>query len=114
MENPAVPEDSRRQEIGADLLRSRLDRESIYDRDVIADLIRLRRLDPIANETVRLLAEKYFPGTEGIRHKEKAVRMLVTAFLVHRETTQTMRTFDVDSFLLELDKLGTAPPDPET
>ena len=72
------------------LLRTRLRRWDDEHRDIVDDLRRLRNVDPLAEETIRHFAEKYFPGAEDIRRKAKAVRMLTAAFLVLSDTKRSL------------------------
>ena len=79
------------------LLRTRLRRWDDEHRDIIDDLRRLRSIDPLADETIRHFAEKYYPGADGIRHKAKAVRMLTAAFLVLVDTRRSLYGADIGS-----------------
>lgn len=118
MENAQRPEpvDPREQELELDVLRSRLSREKPFGRDLEKALSKLRHEDVLADEIVRHLAEKYFPGRVDMAQKEKAVHMLVTAFLIKQETKVSLDAFNVPAFLAEVDRLSipTAQEPPDT
>ena len=109
MDNAPKPEanDKRIAQAALEVLRNRLSQESYENHDVEGELARLRRSDPVADEMIRALTERYFPGSRDMYAKEKAVRMMLTAFLIDREIALLLEDFDVDTFFAELDRLAT-------
>lgn len=101
------PDDTRIAEAALEVLRNKLSQETYENHDVESELARLRRSDPVADEMIRALTERYFPGSSDMYAKEKAVRMMLTAFLIDREITLLLEDFEVDTFFAELDRLAT-------
>lgn len=110
------PENKRELDLGLEVLRNKLSHVTIYERNVEVELAELRHNEPLVDEIIRHLSERFFPGSRDMYSKEKAVRMLLAAFSVDREITSAFKHFDVETFFTELDKLtaGTSPEAPET
>lgn len=105
MDDATRSENSRRLDIALDIMQSKLARHDPDSSDVGEGMTKLRQLDPLAEVTVRHLAERYFPGVRGIAQKEKAVRMMLTAFFLLHDTRTMMKRFDMNEYMAQLDNL---------
>lgn len=83
----------------------------ISEKNIEANLTLLRSSDPIAEELIRTIAERFFPGHLNLALKSKVIATLLVFYELYDEIPQVIAEMDVDNFLHELDALGESLPD---
>lgn len=107
MEKSPQPEPIDPKEIELLALRTYMVRQNIYALDIEAELTRLRRDDPYADELIRYFSERYFHGSDDMAAKEKVVRILLTVLKIKQDFPEIVKPVDADAFIAEIESFLT-------
>lgn len=104
-------DDPRKRSLESDVLNNLVCSQYLYEIDTETELAKLRAKDHVAEELIRSLAERFFPGHIDLALKSKVIGTLLVFYGLSGEIPAVLQEMEVDSFLKEIDSLGEIPPE---